>query len=443
MSILVRLITEDIFSLFRKAPRKYPDSSTPIGSRSNVKKDMSETLGVTRRPSGLKVAILNWKAGENDPFTVVNRTISQHLRACGKNVEIIEISVDDWPAKVVALAREGIEFAYTWQGLGSAVTIGQHSENLWDHLRVPLICIHGDHPSHMPRNHELESRYCFHLYANSEFARYSNRHFRRYRSASVIDIPILHREARLRRPEGDYFVIAKNVNHPTDIENYWQQRVSATEFRCYMSAAETLKALVTREPYVEVHEVLDDLIRENGWEWLVSPENISAYHQYHSQIDRYVRSHKSVLAVTTLYDFPVHVYGRGWERIARTGSPNHAFSPGRDMADSQYLFYSRFGVVDISPSKGLHDRTRRAMANGTGFVSSANLEDSFPDLARFGSLFYTFTPGDLQKKCEAVLRDPDGHSELARMFADTYHTRFNFRDFVRQIEGLARLACAF
>ncbi len=40
----------------------------------------------------MKAVILNWNAGENDPFTVVNATIAHHFRACGKNVEVIEIT---------------------------------------------------------------------------------------------------------------------------------------------------------------------------------------------------------------------------------------------------------------------------------------------------------------------------------------------------------------
>ncbi len=39
---------------------------------------------------GMTVVVLNWNAGENDPFSVVNATIQQHFRACGKNVELVK-----------------------------------------------------------------------------------------------------------------------------------------------------------------------------------------------------------------------------------------------------------------------------------------------------------------------------------------------------------------
>ena len=113
------------------------------------------------------------------------------------------------------------------------------------------------------------------------------------------------------------------------------------------------------------------------------------------------------------------------------------------MADSQHLYYARYGLIDISPAKGLHDRTRRAMANGGAFLSSANLEDSFADIGRFDRLFFSFRTHEISEKCEAVLRDPEGHLGVAQEFATLYHNRFHFRDFVGKIDFLAKLARPF
>ena len=440
MSILRQVLSEAWSSVVRKSasqerPDRLPASARATGEIIPVRRPMPQ--------SGMKVVILNWKAGENDPFTVVNKTMQHHFRACGKNVEIIEITEDDWPDRLAKLAPAGIEFAFTWQGLGSSARLRESDESLWDHLKIPLICIHGDHPSHMPLNHKLESRYCFHLYANADYARYSNRHFRRIRGASVIDIPQVHREPRLARRAGDYFVVAKNITDPLVTEKLWQQRLDKKMFDAYMIAAETLKSMISRESYVEMHDVLDDLIGQHNLEWLSSPVNISAYHQYHSALDHYLRSHKTVAVVTDLSEFPLRVYGRGWDRVAQSAPASHTFEPGRKMADSQDLYYTRFGLIDVSPSKGLHDRTRRAMVNGGGFLSSANLEDSFADIARFDSLFFSFKAHELQEKCATVLRDPDAHIALARQFAQTYHNRFHFRNFVNSLGHLAKLAGQF
>jgi hypothetical protein len=108
------------------------------------------------------------------------------------------------------------------------------------------------------------------------------------------------------------------------------------------------------------------------------------------------------------------------------------------MKDSQKLYYSEYGILDVSPSKRLHDRTRRAMVNQRGFLTSANLEDSFEDLQPHASLFYDFREGQLRTQCEAVMMNPQRHHERARDFAHLYHQTFHFRGFVNRFETLAR-----
>lgn len=440
MSILKRVLSETIGSRVR---RSSGDDRTPHADAQKISENANpirQTKPSKAADPGIKSVILNWNAGENDPFSVVNATIAQHFRACGKNVEVIEITASDWPERLLELVPSGVEFAFTWQGLGSSTAVGEPRQSLWDSIRVPLICLHGDHPSHMPLNHQLESRYCIHLYTNAEFARYSNRHFRRARSASVIDIPQLHREPRLGRRTGDYFVVAKNIDDPLGTEQRWRLQLDKPVFEAYMIAAETLKSRLTRESYVEMHDVLDVLIAEHHPEWLSSPANLGGYHQYHSQLDHYMRSYKTVAAVNALREFPLRVYGRGWDRMAQVAPASHVFEPGRKMANSQDLYYTRFGLIDVSPSKGLHDRTRRAMVNAGAFLSSASLEDSFADIERFDRLFFSFRGDELPGKCAAVLGDPEQHLSLAQEFAHTYHTRFHFKDFVNRIDQLAKLA---
>jgi len=439
VSILRRFLTEDLKSLVRTSPGEEAPHSAVRASVPTASDGQVRAPAPARRP-GMKTVILNWRSGENDPFTVVNETVRQHFHACGKNVETIEISTVDWPDRLVELIPGGIDFVFTWQGLGSRVVVADGGRSLWEHLKIPLICVHGDHPSHMPPNHELESRYCFHLYNNAEFARYSNRHFRRERSATVIDIPQLHREPRLAQRVGDWFVIAKNIDDPAVTERAWRERYDKQLFDAYMTAVETLKSRFAREPYVEIHDALDDVITHNGLAPLSAAVNAELHHQYHRDVDLYLRSYRSVIAVESVREFPLLIYGRGWDRIARTAPAHHRFEAGRDMADSQAMYYTRFGLVDVSPSKGLHDRTRRAMVNGTGFLSSANLEESFSNIRRFDGLFWSFGRRDLAQKCAAVMSDPDTHHALAEEFAHSYHDRFHFKNFVSRLDELARLA---
>ena len=51
-------------------------------------------------------------------------------------------------------------------------------------------------------------------------------------------------------------------------ERLWQQTLEQRVFDAYMMAAETMKSRIACEPYVEIHEALDDLIAQHSLEWL-------------------------------------------------------------------------------------------------------------------------------------------------------------------------------
>jgi hypothetical protein len=385
----------------------------------------------------MKTVILNWNQGENDPFSVTNRTIAEMFRRSGKHTHTLQITDPAWAEQLGNICLEGVDFVFTWQGLGSNTVLADNGESIWELLKLPLICIHCDHPAYMPANHTFESRYCFHLYENTEFARYSNQHFRTRKSAQVIDLPQLFIEKPLALAGEKVFHIIKNIRHTDTIEAEWAKAFPGFVVKAFLQTAEILKERIKTEPYVEMHEVMDELIANEGWDWFSEHQNPGLLHHFHSGLDYYIRSYKSILLLDELNDIPLKIYGRGWDRF-KVNSPQHwRFYEGVTMADSQQLYYSQYGIIDVSPSKKLHDRSLRAMANGRPFLSSANLEDSGYNAQAYQDLFFDFRPGQLRSKCEAVLANPAAHAEQARAFANMYHQTFPVQNFVGRLDALA------
>ena len=385
----------------------------------------------------MKTVILNWKEGENDPFTEVNRSLEEMFRRCGKTTHILQITDPTWAEQLGQLAIDGIDFVFTWQGLGSNIVLADNGDSIWELLKVPLICVHGDHPAHMPANHAFESKYCFHLYINTDFARYSNQHFRSKRSAYAIDLPKIFFEKPLEITGDKVFHIIKNIRHTDAIEAEWAKALPDFALKAFLQTAETLKNRIKTEPYVEIHEVMDDLAAVEAWDWLEERQNSGLLHRYHSGLDFYVRSYKSMLLLGELHDVPLKIYGRGWDSLKANAPKHWTFYEGMAMADSQQLYYSYYGIIDVSPFKRLHDRSHRAMDNGQPFLSSAYLEGNFNGVEAYRDLFFDFRPGQLRGKCEVVMAKPEAHRELAREFAQRYHDTFHFQDFVNRLDTLA------
>lgn len=387
----------------------------------------------------MNVVILSWKEGENDPFTPFNAVMAGYFEARGKRTRLVEVTDPSWTAQILELAFDGIDFVFTWQGIGTELQLGEKNASFWESLGVPVISYHGDHPCHMPIRHALDIRNCAHVYATSEFCRYANRHMRRMGRAIVHETPVLSLDIPLRESRGDHFVLAKNLTPTWAMEADWRAKLPADAVEVYLGATEVVRAAVAQEDHPEIHALLDDYLQElersRGFAW-TNPTN---FHLFHSQLDAYTRNFRSQRLLEILQDVPIHVYGRGWERFAELGRPMHHFHPGRPLSRSQSLYYSRFGILDVAPSAtGTHDRTLRAIKNETPFLSSGHLPGFLPDMERYDGLFYRFNGDDLREKAEAVMADPEGHAELARTFSHAYQLRVHPFDFVAHLDLIAR-----
>lgn len=387
----------------------------------------------------MDVVILNWNAGENDPFTAFNAVLTRYLEDCGKTVRIVEITNEGWPNDIIHQALDGIDFVFTWQGLGSSVLAGSGQQSFWDLLRVPLITLHGDHPSHFPLNHMLDIPSCAHVYLTREFSLYASRHFRRRTRTIAIDSPLFSLDEPLALKTGDFFVLPKNILAPAEMERQWKSTFSPWQFEYYMAASETLKAEVASIDHADFHATLDEFIKAEARPEFDIKTHPEAFHQLHSQMDLYIRNLKSTLVLEQLWDVPLQIFGRGWQPFARRGNPKHQFLPARNVADNQSQYYSKFGIIDIAPSAtGLHDRTCRAMKNETPFLTSGYLPDFLPNIAAYDNLFYTFAGSDLREKCEWAMTHPAEHADLAQEFSHLYQMRVRPSEFVWKLDSIAR-----
>lgn len=237
-----------------------------------------------------------------------------------------------------------------------------------------------------------------------------------------------------------YFFMAKNITDPSVTQETWRNTMDRHQFDVYMRIAEALTVELTNTPYMDIHEIVDEQLDNLGLAAQMQEDaNKPIFHYLHSQMGFYIRNVRSVLALKAMREFPVHIYGRGWDRVAQHSPAHHVFHAARSMSESQRLFYeSLWGLVDISPSKALHDRTLRAMANNCPFISSANIEEKITDPSLHASLFFTFEPDNLAEKCHSIVSDPEAHARAARRFAATYYDRFHFRGFVQTLDCMAK-----
>lgn len=89
----------------------------------------------------MNIVLINWSEGENDPFSLFNQCLAEHFLANGRHTITVQLDSDFAKNMRVALDM-GVDFAMTWQGLGSNLKAHESAgTTIWDDLKVPLVCL--------------------------------------------------------------------------------------------------------------------------------------------------------------------------------------------------------------------------------------------------------------------------------------------------------------
>ena len=161
----------------------------------------------------MNIVLLNWAGGENDPFTPFNEALARKFKAIGREAKIINLD-SNFDTNFSNELDRGVDFVVCFQGIGSTIQNTNSNRTIWDDLGIPLMCIHGDHPSLNISNHNGNSHWITHLYCVASFARYANTHLTRQHTAYLNQLPNLFQNAATNagRYHGNYFVIPKNLD---------------------------------------------------------------------------------------------------------------------------------------------------------------------------------------------------------------------------------------
>ena len=387
----------------------------------------------------MNLLTITWPGGGNNPFEFFTKCIRQHMQSLGTCCFDIELN-DRFASHLLDITRQHrIDVAITFQGMGSNLC-NQEQQNIWEWLNIKLLCLHGDHPCHVPNNHVADSSHVLHLYGAPSWALYSEKYFARKRPVQFFMPPqFFQRKQRIERQTSEcFFVFPKNLEDTSKLIEEWQSQYPAPLAGFLIMAAQAIMDSYQAGDDIEHHALIDQLLFPEKFAQLCHAIGPSSepdfFHAIHSMLDRVYRSHASESVLKELKDVPMQIYGIGWDRHKPHASKHHTFKTFDTLSNGEYQYASRYGIVDASPSCDvLHDRSLRALGWGSGFLSNCQL-----DLANLvghaqDGLFYGGWPGDLREKAEAVMADPDRHQARAIELGQAYHRSFSMAQFHRNL----------
>jgi hypothetical protein len=371
----------------------------------------------------MHIIILNWTEGENDPFTFFSTMWQRCLEAEGHDVRIVPLDVRTILTIAELHTEHAIDLAFCWQGLGSALVPDGFTQTLWELLRIPLVCLHGDHPSYNPANHQQSSAFLLHLYGEPIFADAANSGIPREWPALFGILPnIFGDDDPFSEFTGDYFVLAKNIQDLESIRDEWKVRCDQRSYTLLCETASAIAAAYFDGNRVNHHEVivahLPVDIRNQIRSGTPSMEAVDFHFRFSREVDRIHRNVAATFIVDTLADVPLRIYGRGWDRFKARGNPRHEFRPAQTVQQSGDQYRSQFGILDVASSNDLlHDRTFRALHHGAGFLISSAWQRGTPIHEEFSDLFFGGVADELIRKVDLVQRNPAAHRLRCAAFA--------------------------
>lgn len=390
----------------------------------------------------MTIAIINWPHGENDPFTFFSLSLQSALQEAGRDSVILRY--DNGLAKEVRKLhnRQRIDFAFSWQGIGSTSGFKGSTRTVWEDLGIPMVCFHGDHPSYKPGNHRETSAWIHHVYSTESFCRYANETIVRSRPARYLQLPQTFPVADpLPELSGEYFVFPKNRSGTEWYLGQLAKGALSDSLPFLAECARQIADAYDRGSRDDHHDLIDqllpaefvDAVRSGG----LSEEEAAAFHFFHAALDPFYRNHIAERIVEELHDVPLQIYGRGWDDFAARQNPHHEFRQYTTLADGAYQFRSCYGIIDVAAcTDQLHDRTGRAMAQRGSFLAASHWPCHQWLEGDYAPLFASGRTGELREKVEAIMADPTAHRERCIAFTDEFTHRFPMQEFVASIEEM-------
>jgi hypothetical protein len=372
--------------------------------------------------------------------------MKQAFERMGRPTHIVDLD-NTTLRRVLELNTKGIDFVVLWQGLGLQIDATEpHIATIWDQLKVPVLCYHGDHPCHMVANHKAVSPWVQHIYGTASFAKFANTHVPRKRGATFFPTPVWFTDGVKGRFEGDFFVFPKNIDDVDATLEAWRggspRRVSAF----LLDAADAIISEFRNGNRTNHHDIIDGMLNAEVMAALCkdleNPELPVRLH-LHMLLDKIHRNVVAEHVVNDLQDVPLKIYGRGWERFRQRQNRNHEFLSFDAMSDNAFQFASRYGIIDAAPIQdSLHDRTLRAMSNRSAFLMGSDWSYQTFLGGDYGDLFFDGSPGALRARAEHVMQSPEAHRAQCRDFARHYQQQFSLFGFIKYLEGMSDMVRA-
>jgi hypothetical protein len=377
-----------------------------------------------------RILILRWAGSAYDSLGGLLELLAQEFAALGHRVLLFTADGADWPQKLAPLVSEGdLACAVSMSGIGIDLTVKDKGP-LWQVLQIPFFNWSCDHPCYFPSRHGLRGRFLMHGYVFPDHAHYNIRHLSPNGAAFGVHIgmpprslfpgaplPLAQRNGRL--------IFSKSGADTNAIEAGWRTRLPILS-RLLFEAAEALFHAST----LDFVPVLQRLAEPHG---LLLDGNGALTVSLIRELDAYIRYRRGNLLMQALRNYPIDVFGAGWDHLSWEGGRT-VFHGSQTFRATLERLPGYLGCLSLNPlvEQSLHDRVFFALAAGVVPVSDSNAF-SRAHLAALEPYAFGIAPEQMTAAVEAVLADPAAALACTEAGGQALAGRFTMRHAAQQI----------
>jgi hypothetical protein len=373
--------------------------------------------------------LVHWRSGYESIRGLVSH-LGRIWQRQGFAIVEVDMSVAGWEAALVnAVGPADFRFALLTSGIG--IQLQEDGQNFWLNRRVPVFCLHLDHPCYRQAIHQGQPTNIVQGYMFRDHALFQREHIGSPNLVTSLHYGVPDLPQPDTAEDGVRIVYPKTGGDPAELERIWRG----------LPAAPILFDLVD--------ELGDDL--PNCAAFPPAILKVAGAHGFEigpfdklfrfllAQLDDYVRRRKSTMIAEALRAFPVDVYGRAWEHVAAT--PGRArFHGAVPYPQVERAIAGATATISMNPNIELsaHDRFFLALGAGGMPISDRNrfVREEFPDLLPYA---FEFTPASIAAAIDRVVGNPRQAREVARSVKAVARSRFPTEKAAAHILDCARL----
>ena len=376
------------------------------------------------------IILIQWSGSSYDSLNHLQNILGDEFQNLGFKIEKVSIDQPNFESHLISILKTGeVEFATGFSGIG--VDLYLQGTSIWELFKTPLFNWCCDHPCYYPTRHAIKNPWLLHGFVFPDHAKISSNFFnpngitfQAHLGAPSLSLDVNNIQISSKR--NNKIIYSKSGTDINAIEERWEKTPSTIRYILF-AAKEELLYQCTENVFDVINRIAND---KNLYFSFTNELAINLIRE----LDVYIRGWRADLTLKALLNYPVDVFGNGWNHINWSSAKAATYHGPKDLQTILKIFPEYLGCLSINPfiQDSVHDRVFYSIANNVVPISDSNRfsQLQMPLLEKFA---FHFQESSIISAIETLLENPSHGLEQTKLTQKNLEKDFSIHQSARQI----------